>query len=270
MTALRRWEAELPRWGIPEAIIAAAPESPWGFPVELFRTRNGSDDIGPSTIRAREALPARGTVLDVGVGGGAASLPLADVASLLVGVDESQGMLDEFRSAARRRRIATQEVRGTWPEVAPLAPIADVVVCHHVFYNVANLGPFARALDEHARRRVVVELTDRHPWSWMNDLWMRFHELERPDGPTAQDAEAGLRELGFDVRRDDHMPTPRGSGFERREDAVALIRRRLCLWPDRDEEVAEAIGDRLVEREGLWSAGPAGQGIVTLWWDPRR
>ncbi len=65
------------------------------------------------------------------------------------------------------------------------------------------------------------------------------------------------------------MPAPRGSGFERREDAVALIRRRLCLWPDRDEEVAEAIGDRLVERDGLWSAGPVDQEIVTLWWDRR-
>jgi SAM-dependent methyltransferase len=269
VTALERWKRELPRWGIPEAIIAAAPESPWGFPVELFRTSDGPDGTGPSTSRAREALPDGGAVLDVGVGGGAASLPLADVASLIVGVDESEGMLDEFRSASRRRRVATQEVQGTWPEVAPLASTADVVLCHHVFYNVANLGPFARELDRHARSRVVVELTARHPWSWMNDLWRQFHELDRPDGPTAEDAEAALRELGFDVRREDHAPAPRGSGFERRGDAVALIRRRLCLWPDRDEEVAEAIGDRLVERDGLWSAGPKDQGIVTLWWDPR-
>ncbi len=269
MTALERWERELPRWGIPDAIVAAAPQSPWGFPVELFRTGNEAKDGGPSTSRAREAMPDRGSVLDVGVGGGAASLPLADVASLIVGVDQSQSMLDEFRSAARARRVATREFLGGWPEVATLAPTADVVLCHHVFYNVANLAPFASELDAHARRRVVVELTDRHPWSWMNDLWMRFHRLDRPDGPTAGDAEAALRELGFDVRREDHVPAPRGSGFERREDAVALIRRRLCLWPDRDEEVAEAIGDRLVERDGLWSAGPVDQAVVTLWWDPR-
>ena len=269
MTAIERWERELPSWGIPDAIVAAAPESPWGFPVELFRTGDEPEDTGPSTSVAREALPEAGTVLDVGVGGGAASLPLADGASLIVGVDQSQGMLDEFRTAAGRRGVATQELRGAWPEVGPLAPLADVVLCHHVFYNVADLGPFARALDEHARRRVVAELTDRHPWSWMNDLWMRFHRLDRPDGPTAGDAEAALRELGFDVRREDHVPAPRGSGFERREDAVALIRRRLCLWPDLDEEVAEAIGDRLVERDGLWSAGPVDQEIVTLWWDRR-
>jgi SAM-dependent methyltransferase len=269
VNALEGWERALPSWGIPEAIVAAAPESPWGFPVELFRTGDRADALGPSTERAREALAGGGSVLDVGVGGGAASLPLADVASLNVGVDQSERMLEEFRSAAGSRRVATREFQGTWPEVAPLVPTVDVVLCHHVFYNVANLGPFARALDAHARRRVVVELTDRHPWSWMNDLWMRFQGLERPDGPTAADAEAALRELGFEVHREDHVPRPRGSGFERREDAVALIRRRLCLWPDRDAEVADALGDRLVERDGLWAAGPDEQGIVTLWWDTR-
>ncbi len=267
MNALERWEHDLPRWGIPEEIIAAAPESPWGFPVELFRIGDDPADPGPSTLRAREALEPGGTVLDVGVGGGAASIPLADRASLIVGVDQSEAMLEEFRRAGRDRGVATQELHGDWPQVAPLAPTTDVVVCHHVFYNEPNLGPFARGLEEHARRRVVVELTDRHPWSWMNDLWTRFHELERPDGPTADDAEEALGELGFDVHREDHVPAPRGSGFERREDAVALIRRRLCLWPDRDDEVAEALGHRLVEREGLWSAGPADQAIVTLWWD---
>ncbi|MEX2422130.1 MAG: methyltransferase domain-containing protein, partial [Actinomycetota bacterium] len=208
-----------------------------------------------------------GTVLDVGVGGGAASLPLVDLASLIVGVDQSEGMLEEFRQAAQARGVRTQELQGDWPEVAPRTPTADVVLCHHVFFNVANIGPFARALGEHSRRRVVVEMTDRHPWSWMDDLWMRFHGLDRPDGPTVDDAEGALRELGFDTRREDHVPAARGSGFERREDAVALIRRRLCLWPDRDDELADALGARLAERAGLWSAGPVDHALVPLWWD---
>jgi hypothetical protein len=29
----------------------------------------------------------------------------------------------------------------------------------------------------------------------------------------------------------------------------------------------EALGARLVEHDGLWSAGPNEQPIVTLWWD---
>ncbi|MGQ0668897.1 MAG: hypothetical protein ACT4PO_04355 [Actinomycetota bacterium] len=101
----------------------------------------------------------------------------------------------------------------------------------------------------------------------MDDLWLRFHGLERPEDPTANDAEAALRELALDVQREDQIRDSRGSGFERREDAVALIRRRLCLWPDREDEIVEALGDRPAERRGLWSAGPAEQTAVTLWWD---
>ncbi len=267
--ALIHWAEQLRAWAIPEEILAAAPESPYGFPAELFRHRAESALAGepsPSHRRALEALPPGGTVLDVGVGGGAASLPLAPPASLIVGVDPSEEMLAAFREAAAGR-VAVRAIQGSWPEVAPRVAPADVVVCHHVLYNAADLGSFVAALTDHARRRVVVEILFHHPLAWMNDLWVRFHGLRRPEGPTADDAEAALRELGLEVGREDHLLPPLPAGFERREDAVALVRRRLCLTPDRDPEVEEALGDRLRERDGLWSAGPERQTVVTLWWD---
>jgi SAM-dependent methyltransferase len=273
MGAVERWAESLARWGIPEEIVAAAPESPWRYPPELMRRRVEVAEAlepSPSLRRATEALPDAGSVLDVGVGGGAASLPLGGIASIVIGVDTSEDMLAAFREEARARGIRTSELVGRWPDVAPLAPSADVVVCNHVLYNVPDIGPFARALDEHARRRVVIEITSTHPLAWMNDLWLRFHGLERPDGPTATDAEAALSELGFDVRREDEMREPRASGFADRHDAVSLVRRRLCLPPERDAEVAEALGDRIVERNDLWSAGPTGQVVVALWWDTAR
>jgi SAM-dependent methyltransferase len=217
--------------------------------------------------RALEALPEDGVVLDVGVGGGATSLPLAARAARIVGVDGSEGMLRAFRAAAAEATVDAVGVPGAWPEAADRAEAADVVVCGHVLYNVQDLEPFARALTDHARRRVVVELTATHPLAWMVDLWRRFHGLDRPSGPTADDAEAALRELGLDVSREDREAAPRSGGFERREDAVALVRRRLCLPADRDGEIAEALGDRLARRDGLWSAGPPTQRIVTMWWD---
>ena len=90
-------------------------------------------------------------MLDVGVGGGAASLPLAPPAALLVGVDQSEGMLATFADACERRRVAHREVQGSWPDVAGQVEPADVVVCHHVLYNVADVVPFVEALSEHAR-----------------------------------------------------------------------------------------------------------------------
>ena len=266
-----RWRREIGSWGIPDEILAKAPESPWGFPVELFRVRAREDgqEASPSTARAREALPAGGSVLDVGVGGGAASLPLADRARVIVGVDRSEEMLALFRDAARERGVATNEILGGWPEVETEVPACDVLVCHHVLYNGTDLERFVPPLDGHARRRVVIEMTPAHPLAWMADLWRRFHHLERPAGPTADDALAAIHALGFDAHREDHEVRSSG-GFERREDAIALVRRRLCLPKERDDEIADAIGARLVERDGLWSTGPPREALVTLWWDVAR
>lgn len=270
MNAIERWRTMLPAWGIPEAILAAAPESPWGFPPELLAARAETTREAPDTVAtriAREAIPTGGTVLDVGAGGGAASLPLAPPAARLVGVDTSRDVLKRFAETARSRGIEAVTVEGSWPEVAGGIGRCDVAVCAHVLYNVPDLEPFARALDAHVRRRVVTELTAEHPLAWMSDLWLRFHGLERPEGPTADDAEAALAQIALDVRRRDETRSSRMSGFERREDAVALVRRRLCLTADRDEEIADALGDRLHEGDGGWSAGPATQRVCALWWD---
>jgi len=34
--ASARWGRQLAAWAIPESVLAAAPESPWGFPPGLF------------------------------------------------------------------------------------------------------------------------------------------------------------------------------------------------------------------------------------------
>jgi SAM-dependent methyltransferase len=266
---LARWRAQLEAWAIPEEILAAAPESPWGFPVGLFRARAERAGAGsrptPSNREAARWLPPGGGVLDVGAGGGAAGLPLAGVAGRVVAVDESSAMVEAFLAAAAGAGLRAEGVQGRWPEVAVRVGPADVVVCHHVLYNVADLAPFAAALTDHARRRVVVELTDRHPLVGLAPLWRRFHGLERPPGPTAGDAAAALRALGLDLRRQDWESDDR-LGFDRFEELVAFTRRRLCLPADRDAEVAEALLEAGThEVGGVWvGAGP--RRVSTLSW----
>src|ERR671915_619580 len=204
--ALDRWRDQLGAWAIPEEILAAAPESPWGFPVGLFRARARRAGDRPATPSNREAarfLPAGGTVLDVGAGGGAASLPLAGVAGRLVAVDESAAMVASFLAAAGQRGVAAEAVEGRWPEVAGRVGPADVVVCHHVLYNVPDLAPFATALTGHARRRVVAELTERHPLVGLGPLWRRVPGPGPPTGPGADHAVAALVALGPEVGRQD-------------------------------------------------------------------
>ena len=259
--AARRWAEELEAWAIPQEILDAAPESPWGFPPALFAVAGdpGAAPESPSTRRAAEALPSGGTVLDVGAGGGAGSIPLAGRAGRLIAVDQSEDMLAAFASKADDVGVAHEEICGLWPDVAARAPVADVVVCHHVLYNVADAVPFLEALTDHARRRVVMEMTEVHPQVATAPLWRHFHGLARPAGPRADDALAVLAEMGLEVsverfRRDPH-PAHRD-----RAEWVAFTRRRLCLAPGREPEVEAQLGEGGMARP---------QELVALWWDGR-
>lgn len=265
MRATQQWADALAAWAIPEEILRRAPVPPWVHPPAMFTVDPDAPVARtPSVERELEALGAAGTVLDVGCGGGGSSIPLAAAMTALTGVDEQQGMLDNLRHAAERVGVPCTTVRGRWPDVADRVPAVDLVVSHHVVFNVADIAPFVRALHDHARRRVVVELPDRHPTSPFNPLWRHFWGLERPTEPSAAlfaevvtevvGAEAGPG--GPRVERWSRPPrTPRidTAGY------VAFVRTRLCLTPDRDAEVVAAL-EQLGPPEGLAE-------LVTVWWD---
>jgi SAM-dependent methyltransferase len=261
-TAADRWAQDLAAWRIPDDILAAAPQSPWIHPVELFRAPDEPVPDSPSHARARQRLDAGGSVLDIGCGGGRAAFAVAPPAAVVTGVDHQQVMLDTFAEAAERRALRHAEILGDWPDVADRTPAADVVVCHHVVYNVADLMPFVTALDAHARRRVVLELPRRHPLAAMAPLWRHFWGLERPDGPTASDTLTVIREIGIDAELQDWAegPATRTLPGLPLAQQVEFMRIRLCLTPDRDAELADVM-----------AATPAPpRQLATIWWDVDR
>ena len=261
-SAAERWADQLAGWAIPPEILAAAPESPWAFSPSLFRAPDPDDgDDSPSLRRALEALDEGGTLLDVGAGAGAAGLPVAVAgrAARITAVDQSADMLAALASRADQLGVRHVEVVGRWPDVASAVPAADVVVCHHVFYNVSDLVPFALALTDHARRRVVVELTATHPRTSQTALWRRFHNLSRPAGPSADDARAVLTEAGLEVSAEAFLAPPRPA--RNRAEWVALVRRHLCLCPEKDPEIDDLLPDDA-------ELGP--RQVVALWWPGAR
>ena len=266
---LSTWRGDLSAWAIPERITSAVAESPWVLPRQVFARR--ADRLtgapgGASYERAWEALAPSGTVLDVGSGAGAACLPLAPRATTVTAVDSDEPMLAMLAERADGIGLGLRPVAGQWPAVAPQVPPADVVTCHHVIYNVPDVEPFLTALTSHARRRVVVEITTVHPLTALSPLWLRFHGLTRPTGPTAADLLAILSEMGLKARHTE-WSRPAEADYASFPELVDVTRRRLCLPPERANEVEAALLDMGIMREEPGDLGSSGRDVVTIWWE---
>ena len=253
--AAQKWAADLSEWAIPENIMAQAPESPWIHPPAMFTLPTEIPD-SPSHQRAREAMPVGGSVMDIGCGGGIAAFAIAPPAGTLIGVDHQSEMLEMFAQSANGMGFAHQEVLGDWPDVSTLTPQVDVVTCHHVAYNVAQIEPFLAALDSHATKRVVIELPAQHPLSTMRNAWKHFWDLERPVNPTPKDLIEVLKQMGIAANLE-LWQGPKLRPLDIEAD-IRFLRIRLCLDSSRDAEIREF----LVTQEPMEH-----RALATIWWD---
>jgi SAM-dependent methyltransferase len=98
-------------------------------------------------------VSARKTLIDVGAGAGRHAVPLADRPEWVTAVEPSEGMRAQIPQRDNMTVIAS-----SW-EDAEVAT-ADLVICCHVLYGVADPVPFIRKLDAAARERVFVMMRE--------------------------------------------------------------------------------------------------------------
>ena len=266
---LDQWRSDLASWAIPEHIMAGTADSPWVLPHQVFARRADrlrAAPAGPSFQRARTALDPAGALLDVGSGAGAASLPLLGSVTELTAVDSDEQMLALLAERAGRSGPPVHCVPGSWPAVAAQVATADVVTCHHVVYNVADVAAFVAALTSHARRLVIVEMTATHPLTTLNELWLKFHGLRRPDGPTAADLLAIIAAMGY-LAGHERWNRPGGADYASFDELIDVTRRRLCLPAERGPEVAAALQEAGIDPAHPVDLGSSGREVMTIWWD---
>ena len=255
MKASEKWKSDLQGWAIPEEIIDQAPENPWIHPPVMFQI----PDVIENSIshkRAREVLESGDSLLDIGCGGGIAAFAVSPPATHVIGVDHQSEMLEMFATNASGRGVTSEIFEGFWPAVSEQVPSADVVATHHVVYNVAEIDDFLSAMNSHARKRVVIEMPQRHPLTTSTALWKHFWNLDRPVDPTPHDLMNVLRELGLNAHLELWDGAMRSESDLKTQAHFSRI--RLCLPDHREEEVLEFLKTqpKIVTRN-----------LATIWWD---
>jgi SAM-dependent methyltransferase len=271
-----RWTAIVERRRVQmEAAYAAAGLERvdyWGRRAQAYRgathARTHEDPFVPVV---RQALSPATTLLDVGSGPGRHTLALAADAAHITAVDPSPAMLGLLKQDVTDLGLANvTAVEAEWMQ-ADVEP-ADVVICSHVLYPIADVVPFIARLEAHARRRVFVYLradvlrTDF-------GLWSEFYGEPLQTQPVHTDLFSVLAQM--DIFADlQIVETPFTWTFETKEQAIEQVANSLCLG-DGDTAARERLSrllDERMERLPNGRIGPPQHATrsAIFSWSPRR
>ncbi len=200
------------------------------------------------------------TLIDVGAGAGRHAAPLAEKVEWVTAIEPSEGM---------RSRIPVTDnmtvVASTW-EDAVVAP-ADLVICCHVLYGVADPVPFIAKLDVSARERVFVMLRESdlpHPAAAIR---ARLHGEAGPRMPRFSDLFMLLIQMGVapDVN---FLRYPSVNRYANLDEALADA--RAMVGNGWDESIGRPMLEGMLTRDGddlVFDGGSVLSGVAH--WQPR-
>lgn len=226
-----------------EAAIAKAGRAHgdlWSGIAEGFRDdpRRVGDEV---VDHITEWLTPQSTVLDVGGGAGRYALPLALRCREVTVVEPSEAMQNALRESAKEHAIENVSVNGDKWEDAKVEA-ADVVLCAHVVYGVADIEPFLRKLDESATDAVAITIGTQAPLSRMSPLWETARQEKRIDLPALVELLPVLWEMEIypDVRMIDATRPLRAPNLEA---GLQIARHFLYIEPGspEDERLTAAV-----------------------------
>ena len=239
----------------------------WRTLAPMFRAdphRTGDEALN----EVARLVNADSSVLDVGGGAGRYAVALALRCQSVTVVDPSESMLAQLReSAAEAGSSNVEAVHSDW-ETADVN-VADVVLCSHVVYGVADVMPFIEKLNSHALSRVVLLSFVDSPQASIAPLWEPVHGEQRINLPALPELVNVLWEMDIfpNVRM---LTSTRAQSFETIEAATDELGARLFLGEDSDKraKLDSVIEDFLVHHDDgfrIIGARPTRQGVI--WWN---
>ena len=258
-------------WVIPQDLLDAAPQSPYGWPASLWKRRAAAalafHGETPTLATIARLAGQAGPVLDIGAGTGGASLPLARKGHPVTALEPNETMLEGLAAASTGLPVTILE--GRWPESLELVAPHRVAMSAHVVFDVAEVGPFLAAMTQRAEAGVVVEMTERHPWVHLGHFYRALHNLERPVGPSWEDLVAVVHEvIGVDPAVE-QWHRPDDLWFESVEEILELYGRRLLIGQDRWGELRDLLEPEIASGPDGFQVSTEIGDLVTIWWPPR-
>jgi ubiquinone/menaquinone biosynthesis C-methylase UbiE len=212
---------------------------------------------------AREVTPLT-TLLDVGGGAGRFALPLALRCRHVTVVEPSPGMGASLNRLARKTGIENVTlVASRWAE-AEVEP-ADVVLCAHVIYMIADIRPFVRKLVRHARTKVCMPTFMRPPTSRFAPFWPWVHGETQHEVPGAAAFMQVLWEMDIYPQLEMFEPQPPRT-FKSWPRALEMLRQRLFVTPDTEKDalLQQAMRALLIETPNGYALKDAAPGRLAL------
>ena len=259
---VRRWHdiVERRRVQMDTAYAAAGINNAdyWGKRAKTYRQAlHDRIDEDPFLLRVRRDVTSETTALDVGAGTGRHTLALAPHVARMLAVEPSAAMLGLLREDVEAQKLTNVETIASGWLQAEVEP-ADVVLCSHVLYPIADPVPFIRKLEASARQRVYVYLrVDPLPTDL--GLWSAFHGVALQAQPAHLDLVGLLAQIGIaaDVEIVEHRFA---WTFADLDEAVAQLRNSLCLHED-DAAATARLRTLLEARLVRWPSGRLGPEI---------
>ena len=199
------------------------------------------------------------TLIDVGAGAGRHALPLAERLEWVTAVEPSEGMRAQIPQRDNMTVVASN-----WEDAA-VAP-ADLLICSHVLYGVADPVPFIAKMEASARERVFIMLRES-PMAHLGAVVRDRMLGKEPRLPRFSDLFMLLVQIGIapDVRFTSYPNPQRYADIdEALADCQAMIGDR---W---DQEKGRAFVADLLERDGhelVYEGGVTLTGIAH--WQPQ-
>jgi 2-polyprenyl-3-methyl-5-hydroxy-6-metoxy-1,4-benzoquinol methylase len=234
----------------------------------VLRRPASTDDLVLQVVL--NCLTPKSTVLDVGAGAGRYAIAIAPHVASLTAVEPDAAMLPRLVEAVQRAGCGNvRVVAETWQD-ADVEP-ADLVLCAHVLYPIADVVPFIRRLNDHVSSTCIIALRDTvaEPEP-LGRLWEQYHGEPRRLQPGYVEAFNLLIEMGIHANVRVQQGLSQTWAYPDLDAAVEAIREHLILaqTPKIDASLRAALKSTLAADEaGLLRLPAQPSYTATLWWE---